>query len=364
MITYSGMVDPSNSFVFVSPGSSFNNTTAAWAPIGMNGNYHFTLPAGSYSAVAMLSDHNPMYFTPGSGDVSLALNSSQGLYTPLYAMSVQQLQNISTESSGTYTIYNNYSPGINPLFGELNDYLFPAFVGVMIADLNVPITIQNMPYLTVTFQGYNALLAAYYSVPSSDQMSYVIYNSSEVTVKDNTFTGWFSSNLDEFPVANLLLWNSTNINVTSNTFITMDSSMLIYNEHSVNANNIVTENFFIQSSALNRYNYAPIAISTSLGTLAASPTGLTVYSSGNTIYGNGFAVYLTAISLNYSIYSGNYVVYKDYWNTTISGYNVGNYHPYAHDFAYNNYGLITSGYDFHPHKLPGFGALVHDFERA
>ena len=95
---------------------------------------------------------------------------------------------------------------------------------------------------------------------------------------------------------------------------------------------------------------------------------LTVYSSGNTIYGNGFAVYLTAISLNYSIYSGNYVVYKDYWNTTISGYNVGNYwwnyHPYAHDFAYNNYGLITSGYDFHPHKLPGFGALVHDFERA
>ena len=368
MRTYSGIVTPSNSFVFVSPGVSFNNTTAAWIPIGMDGHYHFTLPAGNYSAVAMLSDHNPMYFNPRSGDVSLALNASQGLYTPLYAMSVDQLQNISTEGSGMYTIYNNYSPGINPLFGEVNDYMFPAFVGVMIADLNAPITIQNMPYLNVTFQGNNALVAVFYSVPLSDQMSYVIYNSSEVTVKDNTFTGWFSSNLDEFPVANLLLWNSTNINVTSNIFITMDSSMLIYNVHSVNANNMVSGNFFIQSSALNRYNYAPIAISTSLGTLSPAPTGLTVYSSGNTIFGNAFAVYLTAISLNYSIYSGYYVVYKDSWNMSISGYNAGNYwwnyHPYAHDFAYNNYGLITSGYDFHPHKLPGFGALVHDFERA
>ena len=55
------------------------------------------------------------------------------------------------------------------------------------------------------------------------------------------------------------------------------------------------------------------------------------------------------------------------WNAS-GGFHMGNYwwnyHPYAHDFAYNNYGLITSGYDFHPHKLPGFGALVHDFERA
>ena len=367
METYSGTVNPSNSFVFVSPGNSFNNTTAAWTPIGMNGNYNFTLPAGSYSAVAMLSNHNPIYFTPSSKNIDLAWNYSQGLYTPLYAMSVDQLQNISNLSGNTYTIFNNYSPGIDPLFGELNDYAFPAFVGVMIADLNVPITIQHMPTLTVTYQGFYACVTAFFSLPSSDQMSYVIYNSSEVTVTNNTFTGWFSSNLDEFPVANLLLWNSTDVTVTSNTFITMDSSMLIYNEHSMNADNTVSGNFFIQSSELNRYNYAPIAISTSLGTLAAAPTGLTVYSSGNTIYGNGFAVYLTAISLNYSIYSGNYVVYKDMWNSS-SGYIMGNfwwnYHPYAHDFAYNNYGLITSGYDFHPHALFGFGSLVHDFERA
>ena len=365
MQTYSGTVSPSNSFVFVSPGSSFNNTTAAWSPIGMNGNYEFTLPAANYSAVAMLSDHNPVYFTPGSGKIDLSLNYSQGLYTPLYAMSVQQLQSISSENAvGVYTIFNNSSPGINPLFGELNDYLFPAFVGLMIADLNVPIIIQNMPYLTVTYQGFNAILASFYSVPSSDQMSYVIYNSSNVTVERNTFTGWFSSNLDEFPVANLLLWNSKDITVKSNIFITMDSSMLIYNEHSAHANNTVSGNFFIQSSTLNKYNYAPIAISTSLGTLAAAPTGLTVYSSGNKIFGNVFAVYLTAISLNYSIYSGNYVVYKDLWSHGNMGNYWWNYHPYAHDFAYNNYGLITSGYDFHPHKLIGFGALVRDFERA
>jgi hypothetical protein len=156
-------------------------------------------------------------------------------------------------------------------------------------------------------------------------MSYVIYNSSEVTVKDNSFTRWFSSQLDEFPVAILLLWDSTKINVPSKIFITMDSSMPICNEHSVNANNMVSGNFFNQSSALNRYNYVPIAISTSLGTLSPAPTGLSVYGSRNTIFGNAFAVYLTAIS-------------PTCW-------------------------LITSGYDLHSDKLQGFGALVQDLLR-
>ena len=156
-------------------------------------------------------------------------------------------------------------------------------------------------------------------------MSYVIYNSSEVTVKDNSFTRWFSSQLDEFPVTNLLLWDSAKINVTSKIFITMDSSMPICNEHSVNANNMVSGNFFNQSSALNRYNYVPIAISTSLGTLSPAPTGLSVYGSRNTIFGSAFAVYLT-------------VIRQTCW-------------------------LITSGYDLHSDKLQGFGALVQDFIR-
>ncbi|EQB72785.1 MAG: multitransmembrane protein [Thermoplasmatales archaeon A-plasma] len=156
-------------------------------------------------------------------------------------------------------------------------------------------------------------------------MSYVIYNSSEVTVKDNSFTRWFSSQLDEFPVAILLLWDLTKINVPSKIFITMDSSMPICNEHSVNANNMVSGNFFNQSSALNRYNYVPIAISTSLGTLSPAPNVLSVYGSRNTIFGNAFAVYLTVISL-------------PYW-------------------------LITSGYNFHLDKLPGFGALGQDILR-
>ena len=88
---------------------------------------------------------------------------------------------------------------------------------------------------------------------------------------------------------------------------------------------MVSGNFFIQSSALNRYNYVPIAISTSLGTLSPAPTGLSVYGSRNTIFGNAFAVDLT-------------VIRQTCW-------------------------LITSGYDFHSDKLQGFGALVQDFIR-
>ena len=81
------------------------------------------------------------------------------------ASKVQQLQNISNESNGTYTVYNNYSQGYNHLFAELNDYLFPAFVGVMMAYLNATTNIQNMPYFNVTFRGHSALVAHFYSVP-------------------------------------------------------------------------------------------------------------------------------------------------------------------------------------------------------
>jgi len=385
MTTYSGQVSPSNAFLFVSPGDTFNNTTATWSPLSLTGSYSFTLPSYDYYAVlgytpnsnftatAMLSEYDPSMFSLSSmTTTNLQSDPSMGIYTPLYAFDNSQLSSIAMHYRDAYFLENSGSAQINPLFGELNDYAFPSFVGILLANVNVPVFVYNMPQMNIQYTGFNSIITSFYGLPSSNEMGIVIYDSSNVAVKGNVLSGWFSSTLTEFPVANLLLWNSNNVVVSDNLFLTMDSSMLIYNTHREMGHNIVYGNFFLQSSELNSTNYAPIAVTTTLGTLAAAPTGLTVYSNDNYIFGNAFAVYLTAISPGYSIYSGLTVHYHDHWSVGHSGNYWWNYYGFA--FAkngkshvvkpYNNYGLITSGYDEHPMPLPGFYNLVTDFENS
>lgn len=362
MESYSGSLNPSNSFVFATSSTYANQT--AWVPLSLSGNYEFSLPAADYRGIAMLSDHTPVSFAfSTSKSTTLHENFSEGIYTPLYALDNQQLNSIANYTDGTYVLYHNGMAQINSSFGELNDYAFPGFMGILLSGITDNVVIENMPSLNVSYTGFNLLLTSFYGLPDSNEMGLVLYNSTNVSVTNNSLSGWFSANLNEFPVANLLLWNSRNISVSNNTFITMDSSMLVYNQNHTKAMNLIYHNRFIQSSSLNRFNYAPIAVSTTFGTSPVAPTGLTIYSSGNKIYGNLFAVYLTAISPSYSIYTGNNVKYHDMWNSTGGVGNAWwNYNPVHGNFAYDNYGLITSGKDYDPVAAPVFSGLVHNFK--
>ena len=70
------------------------------------------LPTGTYSQGVMMSYHNPEYGAlSASENIVLTLNSSMGVYTPLYAMGNAEAANISLSGKGTlaspYLAYNN-----------------------------------------------------------------------------------------------------------------------------------------------------------------------------------------------------------------------------------------------------------------
>jgi thermopsin len=371
MYTYSGTVNPPNSFMFASPDSPFNQTLASWIPLSNTGQYSFTIPFGELSSTVMLSDYSPANSTlrPGNnGATSLTQDYMMGVYTPLYAMDNAQLKYISYFGNGQryspYVIYNNapQSSYLNPLFNELNDYAFPAFSGLLLHDVSAYTVVSNEPSFAVNYanNAFSYAITSYYGLPSTNDLGMVLYQTSNALVYGNQITGWFSYELTEFPVANLLLWNSQNNVIMYNQFTTLDSSMLIYNTHTQHGKNYVLDNMFIQSSQLNATNYKVINVSTTFGTSPAGPVALTMYSSGNVVSGNYFIVYNTAISPDYSIYSGLAVHYKDQWN----GNFWWNYTPRTG--AYNNFGLITSGYDAHPITYSGYqpsdlAPLVDDF---
>ncbi len=363
MYNYSGTVAPSNAFLFASPGSSFNSSIASLVPQSLSGQYNFASPIPQFSAIAMLSDYAPISFAmmPGSSrQTSLSIDFSTGLYTPLYAMNSEQLVSISFYGNGgqnnPYVLFNNPSRTgyLNPLFGEVNDYFFPSYSGVLIANSNANVVVENMPQMNVQYTGNYLADANFFGLPSTNELGIAVYSSSNVQIENNFITGWFSYEQTEFPVANLLLWNSHNVVISFNEFYTMDSSLLIYDTSSMSGNNVVYGNVFYQDPNLNATSYKVIDVSTNLFESQMNPVGLTMYSNNNTIFLNAFDVYSTAMSPNVSIYSGAQVNYTDVWDLSFFGNFWWNYHfHFRHNEPYNNYGLITSGYDYFPLPIPG-----------
>lgn len=356
---FTGSVNPPNSFMFVSPGTQFNASLSSWSPLSQNGGYSFSLPTGAYSTSILMSNRDPVngMLTAGSyQSTQLQLDYSQGVYTPLYAYGNSQLQYISFAGHGTrhspYMLYNNPSSSgyLNPIFSTFNDYIFPQFAGVLLHGTDAYVQMNNMPSFSVQYLTPTQLFdLAYFGVQyDTNQLGYVLYDAQNVVLSHTQVSGWFANTLTEFPVANVLLWNSQNDVVAYNTFITMDSSMLIYNTQTQKGQNGVYGNLFLQDPNLNFTNYLGIAVDTTFGSTPFGPIGLTVYSSFNAIRGNIFIVYDTAVSPPYSVYSGFGAKYTNVWN----GNFWWNYTP--HSGTYNNFGLIAYGGDHHPLTFRGY----------
>ena len=363
-----GTVNPGNSFIFMNQGP-FNETMAAWAPVGQNGQFDYKLPPGLYSGKVMMSEYDPANFIFRSSEnvnLNLQKDTSMGIYTPLFAFSNSQLAAISTGGNGTegnpYVIYNNEYSAINPLFWEFNDFSFPVFPGILIANTNAYVTINHASPFLLYYPQFTYGYLDYFGLPSFNMLQTELYNTSHVSIMNSQFTGWFTSYLSVFPASNLIVWNSTSTLIAYNNFKGMGQSMLMYG----GTGNMIFGNYFQQAASVAQ----PSALE-----FGSTPIGLSMYSSNNTIINNNFNVYVTVYSPQYSIYypPGVFVAYPVYYNNTYNitavpsstvwhfnghsltgsvvnqGFISGNtYWDAVQGYAYNDYGLIASGGDFSP----------------
>ncbi|WP_237265280.1 thermopsin family protease [Thermoplasma sp. Kam2015] len=364
---FTGDVSPSNAFLFISPGNVVNYSQAGYVPLTASGSYSFWLPAGEYAALALLSDHRAQaQMLSSSNTFVLPLDMSAGLYTPLMAVNNNQIRNISMSGDGSvsdpYVLFNNEYGYISPLFGEINDYSYPQFAGVMLMNTSAYVMASSMPTLPVLYQGIFQEYALFEGMIPYNYLGYWIFQSSHFILRDSQITGWFTAYDSGEPLANVVFWNTSDSLISSNVFMSMDSSALIYG----GSNNTVWGNYFVNSPKLANAELEQA------WNLWGEPLGLAVYSSNNTIYNNFFSTEITAISPSISIYSGNPAMYTNMWNITVQpatnvhmfdgqiltgsivggNYQGGNFwYNFNGTVPYNDDGMIEYGGDYEPLNL-------------
>ncbi len=306
-------VAPSNAFVFVSPGSRFDAGTAQWAFVPPSGTVQFQLPPGTYSYRVLLSEYAPVSFSlSGAGATSVALRSdpSLGVYTPLWAWNNAQLAAISNPGGrGTvahpYVLFNR--PGtINALFGEMNDFFFPVFPGVLLYYTGAYVTITNSPSFLVQYSlpGQVALLAAS-GLPSFNYLQFEFENASNVSMVDNPIlSGWFSASNIGMSLGDVLFWNSSHDLVASNQFEDMGVAVYV----AFGADDVFWGNTFTAA-------VPPCA--DPLGLLNYSDqVGLQLSADGDLVYNNVFDVPLGGVTPTYAPATYLFASFHDRWNVT------------------------------------------------
>ena len=366
-IMISGTVSPSNAFLFVSGGSSFNNTSAAWAPVLPNGMFNFSLPQGVYSGAVLMSNYEPEYNLQMGPDMTVMLtaNASEGVYTPLFAFNNMQLANLSSSGAGTvttpYMITATVINPINQLFGELNDFFFPVFPGVMLVNTSSYAVLMGLPSFYIQYPVSQQFALEFFGFPIWNYMPFETYGASNVSIVGSPFiSGWYPVFLYGFPLANLIVWNSSSVLIAGNYFSSMGSSALIFNSTDVLVwGNVFAENSLAGISVTHPTRYFEFELAPIYP--ATVPTGLSVFSSGDTIYNNAFIVDLPAISPDFNIYTFAGATYMDAWN--VSFQLVKNAMPYTFNGIAIPPVSITGGsylggnfwYNYHPRstlKLP------------
>jgi len=362
-------INPGNAFVIVEytgvSSSAFNISEPELAPTVTTS--ELTLPAGTYEFGFGISYYDPVILpdvplAPGSVtylNESLAWDSSQGVYTPLWAWTNTQVGNISTSGAGTmaspYIIVNNQYTELGPLFGVLNDYGFPVFPGVYFIGTTAYAEFASPPSFQVDTSGAHS---GPYALPSSNNLPYWFYDVSNVAIVNATdITGWFSSYAWDYPyflTFNVEFWNSTNLLIANDTFNTESQALLLYNGYSATnpdaaGNSVIWGNYFLQAPST-------ILVPASYG------LGLSEQENFDTIYNNYFATATTAVSFPTDLYYG-YVggSYYDAWNITPTAASTVNYDSNWPAFALTgsiiggttqggnywwDYGLSTSPFAF------------------
>jgi thermopsin len=366
---------PSNAFAFANQGATWNLNTAAWAPVPPSGIATYDLSPHSYSFDFLLANHKPMKMTVSSTTsavVTLASDTSLGDYTPLWAWNNAQLAAVSQPGgAGTlanpYVLASNAIGPVSPLFGEFNDFYFPVFPGVFLANTNAYVSATGLPDFNVAYTlPEEALFSSFFGTPFSNNLGLQFYNDSHISLTGNSqLTGW-AFNGDSF-ISSVLFWNTSNSLIAGNHFQVQSIGAMV----SGGTNNVVWGNTFTSATTT----------AANPGTIqyGASQNGLQVYESGDLVYNNAFLTPVTAVTPPFNLYSGAPQLWTDKWNITpqssnhtrtVNGfpltgsilglvYQAGNFwadygsvaNPYGH--VYTAGGGISSGGDLQP-VLPYF----------
>lgn len=386
--TIGASLSPTNAFVFVTPGSSFDTNFAAWAPTQTASSVAYALPPGTYTVNALLSDYTPIQRTVtvgAGGSVSLNFamhrNMMAGVYTPLFAWNNAQLAALSTGGTGSaaqpYTIENNPARGgLNPVFGEMNDFLFLVFPGVLFANTSAHVTLNNPSLNAVTFPALYDGALAFYGLPFTNNLQFEIYDSSNVSIWNaKGITGWFF--FEDFgptgflPLANVVIWGGSNDLVGHSTFLSQGSSLLLAGLDP-NGSSVVWGNTFENSSVLSPTMYPGDGASN------GPPIGIFAFESGDLIYNNFVATSITAISFDNNLFTGGFQVNNESWNLpmvlpssramVVNGYSLsgsivhgpyqgGNFwadYTVGDPLPYDEFGFIETGGDYFPLPITAF----------
>jgi len=380
--TLTSNVAPTNSFLLVTPGAAYNASEAQWAPtFGVpTAPATITFPnTGAYYFGWFLSDYRPVHrvLDPAGNSTTrvtstLVRTNSLGVYTPLLAWGNAELAAISTAGNGTapapYLIEANEYHAIDPVFGAMNDFLFPVFPGILLVGVDAFVHLTP-PSLALDYSADVAANLSAYGLPVSNHLQIELWNVSNVTVSAAaSITGWLSADLGFFPVGALILWGSSGNLIAGNTFNDQGIAVALYG----GTNNTIWGNSFL-------YATAAATNESGLENSGNNTTGLFESESGDLVYNNYFALPAPAYTPTIDPLSCQIaclpVSYADRWNvsyaaanatatvlgTVLTGsiigtsYQGGNYwsnygmpsNPFG-VLPYNDSGRITNGGDYVP----------------
>ncbi len=388
--TFSGTLSPTNSFLFFTPGSTFNENDAAWAPTQTSSHISYVLPPGKYTVQAMLSDYTPVQTTVSGArgshvglSFSLRANAREGVYTPLVAWNNGQLAAISSSGSGSaarpYQLFNNPAPGgLNPVFGQFNDYLFQVFPGVLLAATTAHVDLSNPSLLGFTYQSDYAANLEGLGLPLTNNLQFQLFDASNVTIWGaRGITGWFFYEdygpTGLLPLSNVVVWGGYHDLIGDNTFVSQGSSLLLAGSNpSAVTDNVVWGNRFTNSTAITPTMYPGDGASN------GPPIAIFAFESGDLIYNNYVATSITAYAPNENFFYGFGQVNAESWNLPMvepasyavsfngetlagtivrSSYQGGNYwidYVPGSPLPYDEYGYIATGGDFFPLPITAF----------
>lgn len=399
--TFSGPLDPSNAFVFATPGSQLDPNYAGWAPTQTATTVKYVLPPGTYTFEAMLSDYNPITTTVsarsgGSASLHFVLspNYRTGVYTPLVAWDNAQLAAISSGGQGTarspYDIVNNAPPngaGLNPVFGQFNDYLYQVFPGVLLAGTTAYVDLNDPSLLEVTYQsGYDAVLTEL-GLPLTNHLQFEIADASHVSIWGaRGITGWFFFEdygpTGYLPLANVVVWGGSDDLIGDNTFVSQGSSLVLADYAPGPTGNVVWGNTFVNGTQL-----AP-AMYPGDGVTNGPPIAIFAFEAGDLIYNNYVATSITAYAPDANMFFGSPQLNVENWNlpmveprsyvTSINGYFLtgtivpsqwqgGNYwadYVPGSPLPYDDFGYIQSGGDYFPLPITAYAVVFELSEQG
>jgi thermopsin len=345
----SGMLTPANGFAFVTNSVTYSATTSTWAPVRASGVFEWNLTGGTYTARFLASEYNPLATGPivvASGTTAppiaatLTANASIGVYTPLYAANNAELKAISSAGSGTlaapYVLDNDEPGALSPEFGDVNDYFYPVFTGILLNGTTDYVEVANAAPFLVDYQGYQLQFANYFGLPSSNNLGIEMFGASHVSVVGGTLLGWVgyyqSQSVDETAYAALVVWNSTSILITGATFEDEGYGITLYG----GTNNTITGNLFVDDPVTINAGYGTYPIYGGLD--GPGPTGIVTYEAGDLIFNNEFNTYFTAVESDVNFYDGLYASYKEAF---LDNWNLSAAVPANTAFTYN--GVTVSG---------------------